>query len=96
MSKYLCWCGKEYRTLKEAQKHVQTSEPLGGEYVHSVSKLHWRSRILKFILDNHVFYLRLSGALMLFGVIVSHFNIDLSLIESFIIGLGIGCFILKT
>jgi hypothetical protein len=87
MKKYVCFCGFESNNKKECDNHAD-------EFSHHLflkSKL--STRIVGFLLEKFTSISKHIGLLIIYGVIIHHFDIKPSLIEACLMGMAIGLLI---
>lgn len=86
MNKYLCvMCGTTFNKKHETIDHMRLYD------THVVVKKRWRARALDWFL--HLPGKRITkfiGCYILYAVTIKHFNIQCSITESVLIGIGLG------
>ena len=88
VSKYECLCGFKFNQRKTGDFHLKIFPD------HIVVKKMWKKRVFEFFYNwpwRPIF--RSMGFLIIYFVILSHFNIILSFKEAMLMGLGIGMYI---
>jgi hypothetical protein len=88
MSKYRCICGVKFKERHMAEFHIQMNQ---GHLILEQSK---RTRFLVWFWSlpfNRIF--RFTGAIIIYFVLINHFNISWTLGEATLIGLGMGMYI---
>lgn len=93
MSKYKCLCGEKFKREPDATRHQE-------HYKNSVTCFHYifeRSRFQRFgdwfWNYNWPRLFRFVGAYMVYVVFLKHFKINFDMLESLLIGIGMGLYI---
>lgn len=92
MDKYFCICGITFKNKKQADIHENIYNSMDKYCLyHKIIKLECKD-----IIKNSILYstwktiFRLSGIYIIYFSIINHFNVKFSILESFIIGIGLG------
>ena len=96
MSKYICLCGKKINKKKKCDEHIKVMdfENFGGLIRHKIFKQHWQARFRDIFLNiNFKKHCKLTGFIIIYFTLIYHFKIDFNLIESAIMGAGMGLII---
>jgi hypothetical protein len=84
MSKYICICGKDFKTKKGAEHHGG----LDGDFHFIIKKL-WRARLLDFLISSRKYW-KILGFIIMYLTIVYHFGIHFNVWEGLFMGIGMG------
>lgn len=90
VAKYMCLCGFEFKKKDDAERHVETSRNLGLENHFVITKL-WRARLLEWFLNLPGRRIaRYTGVYLVYIVLIKHFHVEWSMLESCVMGIGLG------
>lgn len=102
MSKYHCLCGSKFKCESDAIMHLEIFQNSMIDYhfilTNTKRKCFWsftnRKRFWSFFrIIPFIKSLRLFGAYLIYGIVISHFNIKMDICESILICIGIGLYI---
>ena len=89
MSKYLCTCGKGFRSKIKAVEHLEIFSNIQNSWHHQLMQRHWKGRFLDFLIDNRKYW-KLTGITIIYFTVINHFGIALNLWEGLAMGFGMG------
>lgn len=89
MDKYLCLCGMGFRKKQYADDHVESYTNIDSAWPHQVIKRKWKTRLLD-LLINSMKYWKFIGVIIIYFVLIFHFDINFNFWESTAIGIGLG------
>lgn len=92
MKNYICTCGQEFNSKKDAEYHINNVYIYNQGGFHGIAKLSWKGRLINFLSDPNTFGIicKFIGYWLIYFTILRHFNISFSALESLFIGVGIG------
>ena len=84
MNKYICICGKDFKTKMGAEHHIT----LDGDF-HFIIKKSWRVRLLDALISSRKYW-KVSGFIIIYLTLVYHFGIFFNVWEGLAMGIGMG------
>lgn len=94
MSKYICICGMKFKKKTIADNHAEHQDKIDGDWRHIIFKSHWQVRLLDWVLaQNWKRFFKLTGSYIVLLVLEHHFQINFSIWEAALLGLGMGLYI---
>ena len=91
MDKFLCICGVSFKNKTDADLHVKLYEDMQQTWPHQILKRNWRARFQGLIFDAPWGkFFRLAGIYIIYMILKNHFDLNLTMMESILMGVGLG------
>lgn len=89
MTKYLCLCGMPFKRKKDADKHAKLFIEEQDQHYHHIVKKNLRGRFIDWIIASRIYW-KFTGIMVIYFVLINHFNVSFSIWEGLAMGIGLG------